>query len=322
MIDMNLHNFDYYLKGLSGGKDSTAAFLWLVYESGLPVSKIRAVCCDTGNEDPITYAYLAMLTELTGVPINYLVPQFKGEDTDFYKLALSKGAFPARRSQFCTEFLKVRVLTNHTFDLCKKGRVLHISSIRKAEGKADNNRGNLNIFGEGAIINEWKYRPIYNWDLDKIKAIHNKYIPMDVIKTLLIEYGNLGQYFDEVWQRIDSPMNPLYSMGCSRVGCFPCINAKKGEFLALSRYRPEKADEIHETEKAIGKSFVHRNTTPKRFWSMETKNKKGGVYMAPSIYDTMTWANTLRGAKLPMFEFAKVHEIEHGSLCSMAGLCE
>jgi 3'-phosphoadenosine 5'-phosphosulfate sulfotransferase (PAPS reductase)/FAD synthetase len=132
---MNLQDFDYYMIGLSGGKDSTATFLWLVYESGLPTHKIRAVCCDTDNEDPITNAYLAMLSELTNIPIHYLTPKFKGEDTGFYDLAISKGTFPARRSQFCTDYLKVRTLQAYTFDLCQKGKVLSISGVRKAEGK-------------------------------------------------------------------------------------------------------------------------------------------------------------------------------------------
>ena len=49
--------------GISGGKDSGAVLLWLVYESGIPKHKINATFCDTGNEHEWTYQQVDMLSQ-------------------------------------------------------------------------------------------------------------------------------------------------------------------------------------------------------------------------------------------------------------------
>ena len=58
-----IEDFSIYHVGLSGGKDSTALALWVRYESGLPQDRVRFSFCDSGNEDPLTYAYLGYLGE-------------------------------------------------------------------------------------------------------------------------------------------------------------------------------------------------------------------------------------------------------------------
>ncbi|HXK58228.1 MAG TPA: hypothetical protein PLZ16_16445 [Gammaproteobacteria bacterium] len=64
MID--LPEFDFVVAGLSGGKDSTALALWLVFESGVDRAKIKFQTADTHNEDPLTYAFLDYLREIVG----------------------------------------------------------------------------------------------------------------------------------------------------------------------------------------------------------------------------------------------------------------
>ena len=67
-------DYDIYHLGVSGGKDSTAVLLWLIYESGWPLSRVLVTFCDTDNEDILTYNYLAMLTERV-FPIQVVDPQ-------------------------------------------------------------------------------------------------------------------------------------------------------------------------------------------------------------------------------------------------------
>ena len=75
-------DYDIYHLGVSGGKDSTAAMLWLVYESGWPTSRMIVTFCDTDNEDSLTYNYLALLSERV-FPIETVYPEL-----GFYELAL------------------------------------------------------------------------------------------------------------------------------------------------------------------------------------------------------------------------------------------
>ena len=57
----HLTEFDRIVLGLSGGKNSTAALIWLIHASGVDPAWIVAAFCDTGNEDPLTHAFTALL---------------------------------------------------------------------------------------------------------------------------------------------------------------------------------------------------------------------------------------------------------------------
>lgn len=50
-----------YHIGISGGKDSTALLLWMIYESGIPREQMIATFCDTQNEAKETYEHIVML---------------------------------------------------------------------------------------------------------------------------------------------------------------------------------------------------------------------------------------------------------------------
>ena len=103
--------YDAYHIGVSGGKDSTATLLWYIYESGLPLDKLHVSFCDTGNEDNITYDYIEMLSWHV-----YPIEKIRGDD-NFYHLAQRKGRFPARKAQFCTQFLKIIPSREHVLNL-------------------------------------------------------------------------------------------------------------------------------------------------------------------------------------------------------------
>ena len=62
---------------VSGGKDSTATLLLAL--SRLPRNQIIAIFCDTGNEIPVTYAYLDDLEQHLGITIHRLKAEFSQE---------------------------------------------------------------------------------------------------------------------------------------------------------------------------------------------------------------------------------------------------
>ncbi len=70
--------------GVSGGKDSAAALLWLVRESGIPKAKIRATFCDIGNDHPWTLEHVKMLSERVH-PIETVRPVMQ-----FFELAFDR----------------------------------------------------------------------------------------------------------------------------------------------------------------------------------------------------------------------------------------
>ena len=89
------------------------------------------------------------------------------------------------------------------------------------------------------------YRPLLRWTLQDVWAIHERY---------------------------GIPRNPLYDMGCKRVGCLPCIMSRKAEILNIAVNMPERFDMIREQELVVGEkrgdgmsTFFARGKVPIRF---------------------------------------------------------
>jgi hypothetical protein len=49
--------------GISGGKDSAAAFFKLIYESDIDPKRIICTMSDTKNEDPLTMAFVSLMAK-------------------------------------------------------------------------------------------------------------------------------------------------------------------------------------------------------------------------------------------------------------------
>lgn len=93
--------------GVSGGKDSAAALLWMVHESGISRDKIRATFCDIGNDHEWTISHVKLLSE-TVHPIETIYPE-----RNFFDLAFHKKRFPSTKARFCTEHLKIAPTSEH-----------------------------------------------------------------------------------------------------------------------------------------------------------------------------------------------------------------
>ena len=71
------------------------------------------------------------------------------------------------------------------------------------------------------------YRPLINYSIDDVVAMHKRH--------------NL-------------PLNPLYLKGASRIGCWPCINARKDEIKLISEISPEAIEKLIEWEDIISQA--------------------------------------------------------------------
>ena len=225
--------------GVSGGKDSTALLLWMVHESGYPLESLDFTFSDTGNEAPETYDYVKMLSSRVH-PIKTLTPPL-----DYYALAAQRQRFPSPKARFCTTELKMLPSKAHMDALIAEGfTVINHSGVRASES-AD--RAKLEAH-EPAWLSYFGcpgFRPLLRWTLADVWAIHAKY---------------------------GIPRNPLYDMGCKRVGCLPCIMSRKEEILNIAVNMPERFDMIREQEKRVGErrgdgmsTFFARDKVPLRF---------------------------------------------------------
>lgn len=282
--------------GLSGGKDSQATALWLIHESGVPHESIRFTFCNTHNEHGFTYEHLRMLSrrfvEWGCAPVEWLEPEL-----GFYDLARKKKRFPSRKARFCTQFLKVIPSREDVMRLIGEGHEVIVHSGVRAGESADRakllERGFDDMFG--CIVN----RPLLRWTLNQVLAISAKYAV---------------------------PLNPLYSFGVKRVGCFPCINSRKSEIRLIATHFPERIDELREQERGFPNrisTFFARKTVPLRFRSFEVKTKNGPMKVA-TIDDVVAWSHTGKGAKeRSMMLWDDLYEDDRTLVCEAGrGMCE
>lgn len=275
-----------HLVSVSGGKDSTAVYLRAV-ELGRP---FRAVFADTGNEHDAVYEYVARLHESTGGPVVQTVRadfaarlakhrQFilenwpaqgipadvvaraaeanKPTGNPYLDLCILKGRFPSRRAQFCTEELKVvPIIADAVLPMMKAGPVLQWLGIRREESAARAKQPRFNKHESGS----WLWRPIFDWSLDDVWAIHKKH---------------------------GIARNPLYDNGMGRVGCMPCINCGKSELREISDRFPEHIERIKEWEAIVSEASKRSQAT---FFAPVN----GDIL---PISEVVEWSRTARGGR-------------------------
>jgi len=303
---------------LSGGKDSTAMAL-LAIENNIDAKYVFA---DTGHEHRLTYEYISYLKNRLGIEIDVVKADFsdqirkkrktvktkwvkegfisqseandiakllKPTNVPFLDLCLWKGRFPSTRARFCSSELKHEPLDQYIIKLIKEGhKVESWQGIRADESPA---RKNLPIRERSEIYDI--YRPILKWSVDDVFKIHKKH--------------NLKP-------------NPLYLKGMSRVGCMPCIHARKSEIFEIGKRFPEELRRVAEWELIVSKvckrgtsTFFHSSTDP----TIATKDNRRISVNSHGIDKIYEWSKTSRGGRQYQLDF---HE---NKMChSMYGLCE
>lgn len=310
---------------VSGGKDSTALLLLALERQA---ENLSAVFADTGNEHDLTYEYVRYLEEATGIRIQWVKADFSeqieakrqrllriaaGEQdkhgiyrhtpesakraadslratgNPFLDLCIWKGRFPSTTRRFCSEELKRNVILEQVmFPLLDAGNMVYSwQGVRADESPARANLPEIDEVGGGL----WNYRPILKWTVDDVFAMHKKH----GIKP-----------------------NPLYSMGMGRVGCMPCINARKDELLEIARRFPDVIDRIDQWELVVAKVSKRcaiDDTIEATFFPSPEKN--AGKRMN-GIRNMVEWSKTARGGD--QYDFLRTGEA--AACSSIYGLCE
>jgi len=319
------------LISISGGKDSTAMML-LAYERGVDA---QIVFADTGHEHPETYSYVEYLNDWChtnwdrtiqvvkadfadkfearranieklwsqdGIPrerIDRAIAAMAPSGNPFLDLCKLKGRFPSTMARFCTVELKHNPINALVDELLKLERaVISWQGIRAEESPARANLPEKDVeFGrwdpipEGFLI----YRPLIRWTVQEVFAQHHKH--------------------GVKW-------NPLYEKGMARVGCMPCIMARKGEISEIASRFPAQVDRLERWEKDVsdcakrgGASFFATDKTP------DGRTLKGEELKGRSIgiREVVEWAaGSNDPSQVKLFE----DNDQIPSCSSIYGLCE
>ena len=314
-----------YVASFSGGKDSCALWLYLTKELKLP--HVTCIFADTGHEASITHQYLDLLEKQHGLPLVRLQPtleDFRGElkeenirermrvttgdpvwldpafdvwsqHLDMERLAILKRRFPSTMTRFCTSHLKQRPCSRWLKANCDPQTIL-ATGVRAQESEA---RAAKCTFALDKMSGLWLWMPIHKLTHEEVFALHAKW---------------------------GIPPNPLYLLGAGRVGCYPCIMARKVELAAIANRNPACFDNLLAMEqrvaKAVGKpmmSFFSNYKCPARFHSGVDVNGK----TFPTADDVRRWAMEAV-EELDEFDKYFVEDAqEDGYACSSVyGLCE
>jgi 3'-phosphoadenosine 5'-phosphosulfate sulfotransferase (PAPS reductase)/FAD synthetase len=206
---------------LSGGKDSAAAAL-LLERNGVP---FNCIFLDTGWEHPAVYSYIDDVLEPRFGRIERLKSAaYPGGMSD---LVRKKGAFAKRMLRFCTEELKWRPLKAY-FDSWDDEPPVNVVGIRRGESRA---RSQMQRWEFDKALDVLVWRPLVDHLFEDVIAMHHE--------------AGLRP-------------NPLYLDGASRVGCFPCIFARKREVATVARLWPQRIDEIRALEAELTDAYRRR----------------------------------------------------------------
>lgn len=292
---------------VSGGKDSTALLL-LAIERETP--NLQAVFADTGHEHPQTYQYVQYLNDHVfpirtvradfsqqierkrewvatkwreqGIPedrVLLALETLKPTGNPFLDLCIWKGRFPSTKARFCSEELKRNpIIEQVQMPLLDQGDEIYSwQGVRADESLARRDLPELDKVGGGL----WNYRPILKWTAQDCFAMHKKH--------------NIRH-------------NPLYEQGMGRVGCMPCIHARKDELLEISKRFPEEIERVAQWERLVSDASKRGSST----------FGVGTDISVASIHAVVEWSKTSRGGT--QYDFLRM---EDGPSCnSIYGLCE
>lgn len=323
---------DHNIISVSGGKDSTALLLLAIEREA---ENMQAVFADTGHEHPQTYEYIQYLHEtvtpirivkadfseqiekrrqmmqrvIDGTHVNRGVYEWTAEiaqqalevlqptGVPFLDMCMVHGRFPSTRVRFCSEELK----RNPMIEQVQLPLILSGSDVISWQGvRADESLARRNLvemeekrtWPNGATL--WNYRPILTWTAEDCFAMHRKH--------------NIKH-------------NPLYEQGMGRVGCMPCIHARKDELLEISKRFPEEIERVAKWEALVGQVSKTGSAT---FFAASELGAETAADVDPEkhgIWAKVEWSKTSRGKNnLDLF---RSDGLEPGALCSSVyGLCE
>lgn len=316
---------------VSGGKDSTAMLL-LAMEQG--AENLQAVFADTGNEHPLTYEYLDYLESATSTCIRRVRADFTAQiarrrqmmqnvidgthknqgryewtsaiarralevlhptGNPFLDMCLVHGRFPSTMVAFCSKELKRDVLTKQVHQplIANGDDVVSWQGVRADESpKRAMLPAREHVVSHASGGELWNYRPILDWTAEQCFDMHRKH-------------------------GVDP--NPLYSMGMARVGCMPCINARKDELLEISKRFPEELERIAAWERLV--SQVSKCDVATFFPASDLGARSAAEASTDShgIQTRVEWAKTSRGGN----QYDLLRSDGPAELCSsIYGLCE
>ena len=206
--------------------------------------------------------------------------------------------FRATRFRFCTGELKIEPIEHQVYKPIQAAgdSVCVWLGLRRAESVARRDlKTRQRINGKSCTYRV--FRPILDWSFMDVMQKHAQH----GIKA-----------------------NPLYAQGFTRVGCFPCIYARKSEIRLIADQFPEAIDKLEKWEAIVNEAtrsdsatFFNTNRDPK------FELKDGEKYSDHGIRKIVEWSRTAYGGKqFDLIQPKSRERQEMDEACNETGVCE
>lgn len=318
---------------ISGGKDSLAQSLRAI-ESGVEHLNVFA---DTGHEHPQTMEYLDYLEQKLG-PVKRVKADFTRQIEGKRKFIATRwpvtlveecGMSPDKAKERVAQALEILHPTGVPFlDLCMlKGRFpstkarffsteLKHHPVRDLVVLPALEEFEEVILWQGVRAQESPARaglPEWEEDADNTPGLH---VYRPILKLLHEDVFAIAK-------RHGIKPNPLYQQGCSRVGCMPCIHARKSELAEIFTRWPEEIKRVAEWERLVAACSRRGNSTffPSTHDPRRAEKRIELITVdAYGIESYRDWAMTTHGGA----QFDLLAESNDKTVCSSvyAGVCE
>jgi 3'-phosphoadenosine 5'-phosphosulfate sulfotransferase (PAPS reductase)/FAD synthetase len=228
---------------------------------------------DTGCEERRTLDYVRdVLPGVLGMPVTWLradVPlptdpdlaavvaeceAILGWESAMVRLVVKKGVFPLRQMKWCTDLMKTQPFFEWLLTSFPATPVAFATGVRAEESAARRDMPEFSpLFRtDTSVTARWRplvplvlqWRPLIRWTFDDVIAIHKR-------------HGI-------------SP-NPLYLEGAERVGCWPCIHARKDEIRRISSADSARVKVIRILEAAATRVATDRADRRGRAWLRDVR---------------------------------------------------
>jgi 3'-phosphoadenosine 5'-phosphosulfate sulfotransferase (PAPS reductase)/FAD synthetase len=262
----------------STGKDSEAAMWWAYHN--LPFEDWGIIFSDLDWDHKDVYKYLEYLESRVGKKFKKIksesfrdkitqevkerIFEIFGATNVFAEMIMYRSRFPSTKARFCTEDLKVKPVIDYILDHCHYDLTL-IQGVRAEESQARRNlsptddyfKFYLEPYGYDA-----KGNPKFHTYRKKDVLAHIEKYEVTVFRPILKLTHN--EVFNIIFEN-DSPGNPLYRAGMSRVGCFPCIMCRLSEIRQIALYDQDVIEKIYQLELLSNSTFFPPNYIPNKY---------------------------------------------------------
>jgi 3'-phosphoadenosine 5'-phosphosulfate sulfotransferase (PAPS reductase)/FAD synthetase len=227
------------------GGKDSTALILALREAGVSP---RHIFADTGWEAPETYAYLDTLRSILGITIDVV-----GVEGGMLAKIRARNGFPGRLQRWCTRELKLDPIRAYHDALG-----IETVSAMGVRGEESTKRAAMEMFVEDEEWGGMVWRPLLRWSIADVLAIHHRH---------------------------GVPVNPLYRRGHERVGCYPCIFARKEEIRLIADHSPDRIDEIRalEVEVEASRAKANEEHAIEQFKSNCAAIARGGMPFDPML---------------------------------------